>query len=419
MNSETPNKRVLGYSAAMMIALLLPAFNLRPGITGVGPVLAEITESLSMSATVAGVLTAMPVVTFGVFALATPALVSWFGLHRLTLISITVTGLGLTIRPWVDHVGWFIVLTSVGLSGLATLNVILPSLVKRHFANKVGFATALYTTAMGLGLTAGALLTYPIAARVGAEGWRFGLTGWGITALVCGPIWIVVSLRFPRAKEAANKRIPVSFRSVAQTRLGWLMALFFGLQSLQAYALFGWFAQMNRDAGFSASSASVLLATLSFASVPAGFVAAWLASREQLQGRIVVGLTSLYLIGYVGILLAPTGNWIWAWTLLLGVGLGVFPVALALIGLKSQTVEGTAALSAFTQSIGYGIAALGPFGMGVIHDITGGWTTPLCVLIALASVQIVIGWLVVKQPHLEVAQGLKASLGRPSESNEG
>ena len=42
----------------MMVALLLAAFNLRPGITGVGPVLAEITDSLGMSPVAAGLLTA-------------------------------------------------------------------------------------------------------------------------------------------------------------------------------------------------------------------------------------------------------------------------------------------------------------------------------------------------------------------------
>ena len=29
------------------------------------------------------------------------------------------------------------------------------------------------------------------------------------------------------------------------------MALFFGLQSLQAYSIFGWFAELYQDAGFS------------------------------------------------------------------------------------------------------------------------------------------------------------------------
>lgn len=387
----------------MMVALLLAAFNLRPGITGVGPVLAEITDSLGMSPVAAGLLTAMPVLTFGLFALATPTFVGWFGLHRLTLIAISVTSIGLTLRPWTDNAVVFLVLTSAGLSGLATLNVILPSLVKRHFSNRVGLATALYTGSMGIGLTLGALLTYPIASAIASEGWRVGLTVWGLTAVICVPVWIVVSLKFPKAREqkAGGQRIPL--RVVAKTRLGWFMALFFGLQSLQAYAMFGWFAQMNRDAGFSAPTASVLLAVLSFASVPAGFVAAWIAGREHVRLRLILGLCSLYFIAYTGMIIAPTGGWIWAWTLILGVGLGVFPVALALIGFKARTVEGTAALSAFTQSIGYAIAAMGPFGMGVIHDATGSWTVPLILLIVLSLLLMLAGWFLLREPYIEDA----------------
>lgn len=387
----------------MMVALLLAAFNLRPGITGVGPVLAEITDSLGMSPVAAGLLTAMPVLTFGLFALATPTFVGWFGLHRLTLIAISVTSIGLTLRPWTDNAVVFLVLTSAGLSGLATLNVILPSLVKRHFSNRVGLATALYTGSMGIGLTLGALLTYPIASAIASEGWRVGLTVWGLTAVICVPVWIVVSLKFPKAREqkAGGQRIPL--RVVAKTRIGWFMALFFGLQSLQAYAMFGWFAQMNRDAGFSAPTASVLLAVLSFASVPAGFVAAWIAGRENVRLRLILGLCSLYFIAYTGMIIAPTGGWIWAWTLILGVGLGVFPVALALIGFKARTVEGTAALSAFTQSIGYAIAAMGPFGMGVIHDAAGSWTVPLILLIVLSLLLMVAGWFLLREPYIEDA----------------
>ncbi len=387
----------------MLIALMLPAFNLRPGITGVGPVLAEINESLSLGPVGAGLLTAMPVLTFGVFALASPTFVSWFGLHRLALISITVTSIGMTVRPWTDNSVVFLTLTSLGLSGIAVLNVILPSLVKRHFADRVGFATAVYTGVMGVGLTLGAFLTQPIAMMFANEGWRFGISVWGITSVICIPVWVIVAIKFPRTKEANAQQSRISMAQVAKTRLGWFMAIFFGLQSLQAYAMFGWFAQLNRDAGFSASTASILLTGLTFASVPAGFIAAWLAGRENLRKPIVLGMTTLYFIAYAGLILLPTMPWIWVWTFVLGIGLGVFPVALAFIGFKAETVAGTAALSAFTQSIGYAIAFFGPFGMGVIHSWTGGWTVPLIVLFVLAIFQFVAGWGLVRQPHLEQA----------------
>ena len=61
----------------------------------------------------------------------------------------------------------------------------------------------------------------------------------------------------------------------------------------------------------------------------------------------------------------------------------MFPVVLTLIGLRARTSEGTAALSGFTQSVGYLIAAIGPFGMGCVYDLTGGWTVPLIGLIVL------------------------------------
>ena len=37
------------------------------------------------------------------------------------------------------------------------------------------------------------------------------------------------------------------------------MALLFGLQSLQAYSIFGWFAQLWRDNGYSAEHAGLLV----------------------------------------------------------------------------------------------------------------------------------------------------------------
>ena len=74
---------------------------------------------------------------------------------------------------------------------------------------------------------------------------------------------------------------------------------------------------------------------------------------------------------------------------------------LTLIGLRARTSEGTAALSGFTQSVGYLVAALGPFGMGVMYDATGGWTTPLTVLLILIVPQVVAGLLVARPSYIE------------------
>ena len=79
----------------------------------------------------------------------------------------------------------------------------------------------------------------------------------------------------------------------------------------------------------------------------------------------------------------------------------MFPVALTLIGLRARTSDGTAALSGFTQSVGYLIAAIGPFGMGLLYDLTGGWTVPLLALTVLALPQLVVGVLVSRRRYVE------------------
>ena len=56
---------------------------------------------------------------------------------------------------------------------------------------------------------------------------------------------------------------------------------------------------------------------------------------------------------------------------------------LTLIGLRSRTPDGTAALSGFTQSVGYAVSAAGPFSIGLLYHATGGWFWPMLALSAI------------------------------------
>jgi CP family cyanate transporter-like MFS transporter len=192
----------------------------------------------------------------------------------------------------------------------------------------------------------------------------------------------------------AGTRRGISLRAVAGTRLGWAMALLFGLQSAQAYTMFGWFAQVYRDAGFSAETAGWLLAVLTGVGIPLSLWGPWAAARAADPRPLMLGLVVCFPVTYLGLLLLPVeGAWLWA--LLAGVATGVFPVVLALIGLRARSPDGTAALSGFTQSVGYAVAATGPFAVGVLYDATGGWTWPLLLLtvmgVATAVLVVIVG----------------------------
>ncbi|WGL53581.1 MFS transporter [Nocardioides sp. BP30] len=374
--------------ALVLVGVVALAFNLRPAAVSVGPLLDEISDGLQMNDVETALLTALPVVCFASVGALAPRLATLLGLHRTAFVSLLGVVAGLATRAHVHDAGWFLVLSFVSLSGMAVANVLLPSLVKLHFPDRVGTVTALYSTALAVGLTAASTLTVPIAQHGGgATDWRAGLFAWALLAAVAAVPWIGLLGRERRTHGASSS---IRFADVARTRLGWAMAIFFGLQSLQAYSIFGWFAKLYRDNGFSAHTAGLLLGAVTGITIPLSWFIPRATARLRHPGVLLNALMVCYLIGYVGLIVAPHGG-AWAWALLVGAGTCTFPLVLTLIGLRTRTPAGTASLSGFAQSVGYLIAVVGPFGVGLIHDATGSWRVPLVVLLALCLPQYVAG----------------------------
>lgn len=364
---------------------MLLALNLRPAAVSVGPVLAELRAGLGMPALTAGLLTSLPVLAFAVVGALAPWLARVVGVHRVTLLALVSVVVGLFARSVVDSSAPFLVWSFLALSGMATANVLLPSLVKLHFPDRIGLVTAAYTTALAVGLTAALTVTVPLASVLG--GWRGGLAAWGGLALVAALPWLRLVAHDQHALRSSGR---ISLAAVARTRLGMAMAVFFGLQSLQAYSVFGWFAQLWRDAGWSAGLAGVLVGLVAGMSIPLSLWLPAAAGRRTDQRGLLWGVMACYPIGYGGLLVAPY-ELAWVCAVFVGVGLCTFPLILVLIGLRSRTPEGTAALSGFTQSVGYLLAAAGPFAIGALYDATGGWTWPVALLLLLAVPQLVVG----------------------------
>jgi CP family cyanate transporter-like MFS transporter len=361
----------------VLLGLILLSTNLRPAAVSVGPVLAEVTEGLGMSSAEAGLLTSLPVLAFASFGAVAPWLARTVGVHRTTLLSLVAVVIGLAARATVDHELAFLGLSMLGLAGMATANVLLPSLVKLHFPDRVGPITAVYTTALAIGLTGALTFTVPISEAYG--GWRVGLGSWALLALVAALPWVWLVVHDRRPDEGAHT---VRVGDVMRTRLGQSLALLFGFQSMHAYVSFGWFAQLWRDAGFSPTAAGALVGLLAGVSIPLSLWLPTIAGRRTDHRTLLWSVMASYPVAYVGLMVAPTSLAV-LWALLVGVGASTFPLVLTLIGLRSRTPAGTAALSGFTQSAGYLLAAGGPFTIGVLYDVTGGWDVPLAVMIAL------------------------------------
>ncbi len=389
----------------LVAGVVLVGANLRVAVTALGALLAEVSDGLGMSATVAGVVTMMPTLSFAVFGLTAPWLARRIAPARIMAVAMVLLAAGQALRAATDSVPVFVFCSAAALSGIAVANVLLPALVKEYFPDRVGLMTGVYSMTLVVSTAGGAAAAVPVAQLAGS--WRVGLGAWAVLAALAVLPWLP-TLRRPRASTAgagrptdAVGRAPARRIRAARTRLGWATAVFFGSQSLVAYAMMGWLAQLFRDHGFPATQAGLLLALVHGLGVPGALVVPSLAGRwRDLRGLVVV-LTGLTGFGLVGLMVAPRTATL-LWVVVLAVGQAVFPLVLAMMGMRTRTPEGTVALSAFSQSVGYLLAGLGPLVVGVLYDVTGGgWTAPLIFLVAMTAVQTVSGWLVARPRYLE------------------
>lgn len=396
-------------TALVLAGLVLLSFNLRPAAVSVGPVLSEVRSGLGLSGSEAGLLTSLPVLAFALFGALSPVLARRLGIHRSCALALVCVVVGLAGRAAVHSSAQFLALSALALAGMAMANVLLPSLVKLHFPDRIGRVTAIYTTALAIGLTSAFLLTVPISHAFGS--WRAGLGAWAIIGLVALLPWLGL-VGHDRHLEAPARSI--SFTDVARTRIGWAMVVFFGLQSLQAYSIFGWFPQLWRDNGYSAGQAGLLVAIVAAVSIPLSLWLPAACARRDDQRSIILSVVSCYLVGYALLLLDAHTLAIPA-AILIGVGCCVFPVVLTLIGLRTRTPDGTAALSGFTQSLGYLCAAVGPFAVGTLYDASGHWTVPLWLLIGLVLPLLAIGAYAGRPAYLEdqLGRAPRPTDGRP------
>jgi MFS transporter, CP family, cyanate transporter len=382
-------------SVLVLAGVLLLSLNLRPAAVSVGPVLDEIRDALGMGPASAGLLTSLPVLSFGVFGALAPVAARRLGPHRVTLLALLAVVVGLAARAAVGSEAAFLALSLVATAGMAMANVLIPSLVRLHFPDRIGLMTALYTTMLAVGLTAAFLLTVPVAHAF--DSWRYGLAVWAVLGAVAALPWFGL-VRHDASLEAPKR--DVGYGDIARTPLGWAMTLFFGIQSLMAYAVFGWFATLWRDADFGPGTASALVGIVAGMSIPLSLFLPQLIARPGDQRWVLVLVIACYPVAYVGLLVAPHSLAV-LWAVVLGTALTTFPIVLTYIGLRTRTAGATAALSGWTQSTGYLMAVAGPFGVGVLHSASGGWTVPLVVLLVLSVPLFVVAMYVGRPAHIE------------------
>jgi MFS transporter, CP family, cyanate transporter len=377
------------------VGLLAIALNMRIGVVSVPPELTAIEAGLHVSPSVAGLLTTIPVVAYGVFAFCTPSLIRALGLHRLLGVAVLLIAVGIALRLHPSLVGLFAGTLIVG-AAIAITNVLMPAAIKQDFSHRVGLMMALYTTTLSLGAALAAGATVPLQGLTGG-GWRLALALWAIPAVLAFLVWVPQMLRSPgrnasgAAADAPSEAGEPSLRALLTDRVALAVTAAMGIQGLTYYAILTWVPSILRDHGMSAHEAGWLLAFSNFPSILASLVTPSLARRCRptwIPIAVVVGLCG---IAFLALAVAPVAL-AYPTMIVLGLGQGAgLTLALCTIVWRSPDARHTGHVSTMAQGFGYLFGGLGPLAFGLLHTISGGWNVPLLALGLLLIAQLAVG----------------------------
>lgn len=380
-----PQTQTQTRSFLLVLGIVLIAANLRSAITSIGPLVGIIGEDTGLSSVFTGLLTTLPLIAFAIISPLAPKIARRFGMEATLFASLIFLATGIFIRSITSSI--LLLFTGTALIGvtIAIANVLLPSLIKRDFPNKIGLMTGAYSVSMGICASLASGLSIPLIQNLGFS-WRGSLMCWALLAVAGILVWLPQLRSHQHSSNIqANKAVPTS--NLWRSKLAWQVTLFMGLQSLAFYITIAWLPEILHDRGMSIVNAGWMLSLMQFVSLPATFIVPVLATKRPSQRGLVAIFAIISLIGYIGLLFDSTNVLAALWIMLIGLGQGaLISLALTFFGLRTTNAGQAAALSGMAQSIGYLLAAIGPILFGLLHEMTNSWTTPiLMVIIAMVS----------------------------------
>ncbi len=395
-------KAVWAGRVVALLGIVTLALSLRSAVSAVSPIISDISVDIPLSSVGVGFLGALPPVFFALAGIVAPTIARRVGLELSIGIAVVLVVTGHLVRALADSYLVLAIGSGVALAAMGVGNVLLPPAVKRYFPDRIGAITATYVTFMSISTALPAFAAAPLAE---AQGWRVSLGVWSITAAIALVPWAMLFVRHRRARADQTPELveapPALVGRIWHSRTAWAIAITFAVTSLNAYAMFAWLPEILVDiVKVSHIEAGVLLGIYSFIAVPGSIIAPILVTRLRHPGWVIQAGVLFFLVGYSGLLLVP-GTVTWLWVALIGMGPVLFPVCLTLVNLRTRTQQASAALSGFAQAIGYTLGALGPLVVGVLHEVTGGWTVPLLFCVSVAVVGIPFGIILSKPRYIE------------------
>ncbi len=373
--------------------VLLIAATLRAPISGVGPLLDIISKDLGLSNSAAGLLTTLPVLTFSAISLLAKY-TRGLGIERTLFLALGAILGGILLRSYGSvttlYAGTILLSAGIGLG-----NVLLPSVVKRDFSNRIGMMTTIYITWMIIVSSLASGIAVPVADFFAVTkelktfpSWQISLASWALPVFITLIAW-VPQLKYKAdpltAEESTGKR-----QSLLKSPLAWHITMFMGLQCTVFFIVLSWLPTILQSKGMDSTTSGWMLGFYLMLTLGAALILPFLLARCKDQRALAVIFSIASAVPMAGLIFWP--NLAIIWLFFTGIGGGAVGIlAFSFISLRSKDYLQATSLSGMTQGFGYLIGASGPLLFGMLFDLTQSWNLILLIISVLGVIQTYFG----------------------------
>ncbi|WP_258167754.1 cyanate transporter [Paraburkholderia sp. BL21I4N1] len=393
--------RTLTWRDALWLgAIVVIGVNLRPLLTSISPLMTTIRAATGLSFYGASLLTSLPVVAMGIGAFGASALTRVLGETRGVALGLLAIALACGSR-WAAGSGAALLLTAALAGvGVAAVQALLPAVMKQRFHSRVPLAMGVFSASIMGGGGLGARLSPWVSHALGS--WHAGLAVWALPAVVALVCWLGLN-RWRSGGSASQPPNQPSTQHPAHVpphactahaplwrkRRAWTLGLFFGIVNGGYTSLVAWLPAFYQQRGVSVTDSGALLAGMTvFQAAAALLLPLAAASFRDRRPWLVLGL-SAQLTGLLGLIVCPdTAAWLWVGVAGAGLG-GTFSLTLVTAMDHSPDHRVAGKLVAFTQGVGFVVAAIAPMLAGMVRGWTGSFGAAWVML--AASVAAMIG----------------------------
>ncbi len=365
----------------VVISIFFVALNMRPAVTGIGPLYNVLKTNLQVSNTSMSFLTSIPVFCMGLFApIAVPfqrKLGTKLAIVLLMVILIFANGLRFFQESYL-----LLVVTSfaAGLA-IAMIGPILNAFIKKKFPQRFTIVIGIYSFGIGVGATLSAALTVSFYQYFDNQ-WTVALGMWALLAMVALILW---SWAIPKEQGADGEELAKNepARNPWVTGRAWSILLYFGLQTSLFFSMMSWLTPLLQDKGMTLKDASMMLTFMSIVQMIGNIAVPMLMEKWTNRLAWAVALGCLGLIGFT-LLWLLSGIYLWLAVLIIGIVLsGLFPIGLLLPLDEARNDQEANSWSSMVFSGGFMLSAIIPVLIGVCYDMTGNHTWTYVIFLAL------------------------------------